>query len=236
MERTHTDTLTSGHAAKETRERRTFAGRVEVRAATDGSVGTIVGYAAVFNQETVIGRYFPFREVIAPGAFAEAIKTDDVRALFNHDPNLVLGRNVAKTLRLEEDSTGLRYEIDLPDTTAARDVKTLIERGDVSGSSFAFEIVSSDDEEWDDSPVKDGKLPLRTIKKMSLYDVSPVTYPAYEGTSVSARSAEQAKACTERAAAAKADPATVDPATARALVQRAQARMNVEDAKACRVA
>jgi uncharacterized protein len=191
-------------------ERRAIGRPVELRA-NEGAPSTIVGYAALFNEETVIGSYYGFREVIAPGAFADAITNDDVRALFNHDVNIVLGRNVSKTLRLEEDETGLRYEIDLPDTAAARDVKTLIERGDVSGSSFAFRVEADEDDEWDYTPVKDGLLPLRTIRKVSLFDVSPVTYPAYEGTTVSARSAERAKP----AAAATSDVVVLPTARAR---------------------
>ena len=169
-------------------ERRAIALPVEMRTEADG-VGPITGYAAVTEQETVIDfGFFAFREKIAHGAFTDAIKTDDVRALFNHDPNYVLGRTTNDTLRLTEDTQGLRYEVDPPDTQAARDVRTLVQRGDVSGSSFAFTVDDADDE-WDESDVKKGKLPLRTIQRISrLYDVSPVTYPAYEGTSVSARS------------------------------------------------
>lgn len=211
-------------SAVDVREKRAMAGRVELRKSADGA-GMIVGYAALFNQETVIGSYYGFREVIAPGAFADAIANDDVRGLFNHDSNIVLGRNTAKTMRLEEDKTGLRYEIDLPDTQWGRDVKTSIERGDVSGSSFAFSIESDEDDNWDYTPVKEGKLPLRTIKKVSLYDVSPVTYPAYEGTTVSARSKAKAEADAAKVPAA----AGVDPD---ALQRRTDARTAVDERKA----
>jgi HK97 family phage prohead protease len=132
---------------------------------------------------------FGFREQIAPGAFNDAIKDDDVRALFNHDPNILLGRTASGTLQLTTDKRGLKYSVDLPDTAAARDVRELIRRGDVSGSSFGFMV---DEDEWDERDVKNGKLPLRTILKASLFDVSPVTYPAYPQTSVSARSRAQA--------------------------------------------
>lgn len=183
-------------------ERRAIASPVECRAEADGA-GKIAGYAAVTERETVIDLgFFAFREKIAKGAFKDAIQNDDVRALFNHDPNYVLGRNTNDTLRLKEDGTGLRYEADIPDTQAARDVRTLIQRGDVSGSSFAF-TVEDDDDIWDDSEVKKGKLPLRTIRKVTLYDVSPVTYPAYEGTSVSARSRTKMEGLIEAARLAK---------------------------------
>lgn len=201
------------HAPTGREERRTHLGTVELRTTKDDTP-SIQGYAAVTNQETVIDLgFYAFREMIARGAFKASIKADDVRALFNHDPNLVLGRNTSGTLRLKEDDHGLRYEADLPDTAVARDVRTLIQRGDISGSSFAF-TVGEDDDEWDESEIKSGKLPLRTIRKVSLYDVSPVTYPAYPETSVSARSRVQA-AC-----------ASVG------LHRRQQARQALEQAKA----
>ena len=101
----------------------------DIRSSSDGN--TLVGHSAVFNSETIIAG--AFREQIAPRAFRKSIKEHDVRALFNHDPNLVLGRNKSGTLRLKEDDIGLSYEVDLPDTQAARDLWTLIDRGDVSG-------------------------------------------------------------------------------------------------------
>lgn len=181
------------------RERRGCNGTVEIRAAEDGS-GTIKGIAAVVNQETVIGGgLFGFREKIAPGAFDDAVKNDDVRALFNHDPNMLLGRTASGTLRLSVTKSGLAYEVDLPDTRAAQDVRALIQRGDVNGSSFGFTV---EDDDWDETDVKKGQLPLRTIRKVSLFDVSPVTYPAYPQTSVSARS--KAQTISEADAAAKA--------------------------------
>lgn len=173
-------------------ERRAVQEAIEFREG-DNNSATISGYAAVFNQETVIGAgMFGFREQIAQGAFDEAIKQDDVRALFNHDPNILLGRTASGTLTLASDKRGLKYTVDLPDTVAARDVRELVRRGDVSGSSFGF-IVQED--KWKDPPANSRELPLRTILKASLFDVSPVTYPAYPQTSVSARS--QAKAIAE---------------------------------------
>jgi uncharacterized protein len=164
-----------------TTERRTLMEPVEIRA--EAEKPTLAGYAAVFGQATEIAGLF--REQIERGAFDEAIRRDDVRALFNHDANYVLGRTTAKTLRLVEDDKGLRYEVDPPDTQWARDLMVSVQRGDVSQSSFAFEVTS---DEWDYG--KRGEMPLRTIKAVRLYDVSPVTYPAYEATSVSARAME----------------------------------------------
>jgi len=164
------------------RERRTLSLPVEYRA---DEKPRLSGYAAVFGDVTEIAGIF--RERIAPGAFADAAKRDDVRALFNHDANFVLGRTTAGTLRLVEDDKGLRYDVDPPETTWARDLMVSVQRGDVNQSSFAFEVT---EEEWDYG--QRGEMPLRTIKSVRLYDVSPVTYPAYESTTVSARSKEAA--------------------------------------------
>lgn len=161
-------------------ERRYQESEFELRGES-GAGATLIGYAAVFDSPTVIAGMFT--ETIAPRAFRKTIKEADVRALFNHDPSLVLGRNKAGTLRLEEDKTGLHYEIDLPETQLARDLWTSIDRGDVSQSSFAFETVKEKVDYPDDG------MPFRTLTEVRLYDVSPVTYPAYEDTSVSARAA-----------------------------------------------
>lgn len=139
----------------------------------------ISGYAAVFNE--LSDDLGGFREKIQPGAFSEAIVNDDVRALWNHDSNYVLGRNKAGTLKLSEDERGLHYVVDLPDTQWAKDLSESIKRGDVTQSSFGF-IVDSD--EW---AKQDGET-VRTLTKVTLFDVSPVTYPAYPQTSTSARS------------------------------------------------
>lgn len=161
-------------------ERRVLVAPLEMRA--EGETRQIVGHAAVFDQETDIGGYFVER--IAPGAFSRAIQQDDVRALFNHDPNFVLGRNKSGTLTLREDEKGLHYTIVPPDSQLVRDlVMTPIGRGDVSQSSFAFRTRR---EEWEDK--KDYW--LRTLLEVELYDVSPVTYPAFPTTDVGLRSLE----------------------------------------------
>jgi HK97 family phage prohead protease len=174
------------------REQRMSGGSVEFRKDESGeSIGKLVGYAARFYDPKDAGTEYDigyFIERIDPGAFDEALKDgEDVRALFNHDSDIVLGRSVAGTLRLEVDKLGLRYEIDLPDTTAARDLKTSIERGDISGSSFAFEVKS---QTWTEEPERF----IRTINDVHLFDVGPVTYPAYSATEVDARSLEEFKA------------------------------------------
>lgn len=188
-------------------ERRVVAGEVRAKKAESGPT-VLAGYAALFNRETVIEGWYPFREVILPGAFTETIKSDDVRGLFNHSPDHVLGRTANGTVRLAEDSLGLGYEIDLnADDPDAVSVGAKVARGDVSQSSFAFQVA---EEEWDESEVKAGKLPLRKIKRVSpLFDVSAVTYPAYAETTVSARAEARAKALS--ASPDPPEPAKVAP-------------------------
>lgn len=157
-------------------EVRSFTAPIERRAA-DGKT-TVAGYAAVFNDMTEIGDYF--RETIAPGAFTETLKTADVRAYFDHNSGRVLGRKSAGTLRIHEDAKGLAVEIDLPDTSDGRDVQTLIERGDITGMSFGFIVTK---QTWDDT----GDIPSRTIDEVILREVSIVSEPAYEGTSIALR-------------------------------------------------
>jgi HK97 family phage prohead protease len=142
-------------------ERRSVSAGVTWRDGKRSSVesASIFGHAAVFDRETTIDMgIFAFREKILRGAFAKNIRQDDVRALFNHDPNYVLGRNRNGTLVLAEDSVGLRYEAKPPKTQAAEDVRQLLIGGYVTGSSFAF---SDTDDVWDDSELTKGKLPLR---------------------------------------------------------------------------
>jgi HK97 family phage prohead protease len=160
------------------KEIRSFTTELRMETRDDGTQ-TVVGYASVFN--TLSENLGGFREQIAPEAFNN-VMGDDVRALFNHDPNYVLGRTKSGTLSLGVDTTGLRYEFTPPDTTFARDLTESLKRGDIDQSSFAF-MVEAD--EWDES----GDTPIRTITKVSrLLDVSPVTYPAYPDASVGLRS------------------------------------------------
>jgi HK97 family phage prohead protease len=160
-------------------ERRSMQVR-EFRADDDGK---IVGYAAVFDEEADIGGMF--REVVKPGAFARAIKEkQDVRALWNHDSNHILGRTKAGTLELREDDKGLWIEIDPPNTILANGLMESMKRGDVDNMSFAFIATEETWTERKDEPT------LREIKDLDLFDISPVVYPAYQGTSVGLRSAE----------------------------------------------
>ena len=145
----------------------------------------ITGYAAKFGIFTDLGW---FREKIKAGAFDESLKTSDVRCLKNHDPNLILGRTTSKTLRLESNSVGLKFDNDMPDTNAGKDTREEIRRGDISGCSFSFTV---DEEDW--KHFKDKPSERTIIKVGRLFDVGPVTYPAYPDTTVAARSLEENK-------------------------------------------
>lgn len=140
------------------------------------------GYAAVFDQEA---RVADFREVIRRGAFANTIKEGrDILALSDHDATRVLARTKSGTLRLAEDSRGLHFDLDVPDTTAGRDVLALAERGDIGGASFGFLIPKGGERRTGD---------LREISAIDLFEISIVSsWPAYDGTSVQARHRQDA--------------------------------------------
>ena len=159
---------------------------IELRA--DAQAGDVLeGYAAVFNQETdIMGLW---KEKVRAGAFLDTLKRgDSVYALFNHDVNLVLAKNQKADgssggLKMHEDRTGLKVTIIPVDTPTGNEVKELIRGGYVDKMSFAFIV---EDEVWSR---KDG-MDVREITKVRLFDVSPVTFPAYQGTSISARAQE----------------------------------------------
>lgn len=154
---------------------------VEIRV-SDEENRRIVGHAAVFNSRSQLIAGL-FQETILPGAFRDVLN-DDVRALINHNPNYILGRTKSGTLRLSEDSTGLAVDITPPDTTYARDLLTSMNRGDIDQMSFSFKVGK---DRWYE---EDGVVVREIIKIDKVYDVSPVTYPAYTETDVSARSLE----------------------------------------------
>ena len=155
----------------------------ELRADTESR--TVTGYAAVFGMQSEdLGGFI---EEIAPGAF-NGVLGDDVRALVNHDESRILARTRSGTLRLSVDERGLAYAFDVPNTTYGNDLLESIRRGDITQSSFGFQV---DADEWTKA---DGEMMRRTIKKVKrLFDVSPVTYPAYPDTTVALRSLAQAQ-------------------------------------------
>lgn len=153
----------------------------------DGKQSIITGYASVFYEPGADGSeyqlYDDLVERVMPGAFDRAIRDGhDCRALFNHDVNCLLGRTAAGTCRLSVDKFGLRYEIDVPDTQAGRDCVVSVQRGDLTGSSFSFTPTAVTWREEQD-------LLIREIGDVELYDVGPVTFPAYTATTAGMRSA-----------------------------------------------
>ena len=164
--------LTAAHYSK-------FDSTLEVREENGEMI--IEGYAALYNSETDLG---VFRESISPGAFDDVLN-DDVRALINHDPSLILGRSSAGTLELSTDEFGLKYRVKLGEQQYAKDLYSSIKRGDISQSSFAFTIK---DQSWSEDRS------TRKVEKVAkLLDVSPVTYPAYKSATVAARKEEEPK-------------------------------------------
>lgn len=175
-------------------ERRTVPAKVELRT-IDGPEGRKVkvlsGLAAVYGKRSAdLGG---FVEVIEPGAFDASLASgENIMARGEHDARMLLGTTDAGTLRLRSIGEGLEYEVDLPDTSAGRDMGVLVERGDVRKSSFAFLVVQ---DRWDG--IEGGKVLLRTLQEVKLIDVAPVAQPAYPQTSVSARTLEEARAAIE---------------------------------------
>jgi HK97 family phage prohead protease len=169
------------------REFRMFSGaRVRARA---GATPGLEGYAAVFGQRSEdLGGW---RETIMPGAFARALREgQDVRALVNHNPDRLLGRTKSGTLTLAEDSKGLRFSLDTPDTDDARAILESVQRGDIDACSFGFACRSDRWTEAPDpsSPGGSRTLAVREVQDVDLFDVSVVTFPAYPQTSVDVRS------------------------------------------------
>lgn len=168
-------------------ERRFVKGQqVKLRAA--GAKPGIEGYGAVFNQQYDSGWFI---ETIKPGAFSRALEEkQDVRCCFNHDPSNLLGRTKNKTLTLAQDSTGLHYDCDLnPDTRIATDVHAMVDRGDLDGCSFSFVVRKCS---WREETDDEGRTTnYRDIEDVDLFELGPVTFPAYEGTSVGARALSQ---------------------------------------------
>ena len=164
---------------------------LRMKPAADGTASNILqGYALRYNSfsEDLGG----FKEVLKPGAFAESLKTADVRALIDHKSELLLGRTSSGTLKLADDEDGLAFEDDLPDVSYARDLKVTVGRGDKDGMSFGFYCLEA---EWSAFPGdEDTGLVLRTIVRAEIFEISCVTFPAYTETSAAMRSLERYRA------------------------------------------
>lgn len=145
----------------------------------------VTGYAAVFNSPTLL--WEGLEEKISPGAFSRALSNSDVRCLFDHDWGKVLGRSKSGTLHLEEDDHGLKFEVELPNTTVAKDLIESMKRGDINQCSFGF-IPTEETWDYNCDPV------LRTVNEVELFEVSIVSLPAYQDTEASlARSSQEMK-------------------------------------------
>jgi HK97 family phage prohead protease len=171
-----------------TRERRFISG-AGLRAA-EGATPGIQGVAAVYSQQYDTGWYV---ESIMPGAFTRAlVEQQDVRCLFNHDVNQILARTKNGTLRLADSTAGLKFEADTdPATSVGRDVPAMISRGDIDGCSFSFNVRMAS---WRDEYDANGNYvqSYREIEDVDLFDVGPVTFPAYTATSVDLKAARAA--------------------------------------------
>lgn len=143
---------------------------------------TISGYAVKWGMKSHRMGWRRFREQFQKGAFADSLAAEDQLALWSHDTSKVLGRTKNGTLRLFEDEVGLRFELDLPNTTLGNDAYETIKRGDVDGVSFGFQ---QQKQEWDET---DPDNVIRTISKARLLEISPVAFPAYPDSEVQARS------------------------------------------------
>lgn len=192
---------------KENVEKRFF--KVETRLKKNESGETVLeGFSAVFNQpsENLGWGDQEVREYISPGAFKAALVSSDCRALINHDPNLILGRESAKTLIIEETEEGLRSMITLPDTSYGKDLAVSVARGDIREQSFQF-VVARD--AWEEDREK--KFSKRTILEVKeLIDISAVTFPAYPDTSIAKRSYDQFKRIAENSDTIDAENREID--------------------------
>jgi HK97 family phage prohead protease len=159
---------------------RTYKDDIEFRFDENEGTRTIEGYAAKFGKWSQdLGG---FREIIDRGAFKKTLKEADIRILQNHDSNFVLGRNKSGTAELWEDKTGLRFKVNLPDTSYAKDLVEIMKRGDVTQCSFGFIPIK---DEWRND------FSERVLKEVRLFDASIVTYPAYEDTEAQVRNMKQ---------------------------------------------
>ena len=165
---------------KQKMETRVIDAELEYREEEDKPI--VGGYVVRWNK--LSEEMFGFREKVAQGAFAKSLREMKAFSFWNHNSDIVLGSTDNETLNLTEDDKGLRFELTLPDTTAGRDARTLIKRGDVKGMSFGFRTLR---DEWDET---DPQHVIRTLHEVRLYEVSPTAMPAYPQSSVAARSIE----------------------------------------------
>ena len=154
--------------------------RTDFQTRQENDAKYIEGYFIRFNEETEL--WDGVFEEVAPEAVDDSLKNNDIRCLFNHDTRIVLGRTGNGTLELKKDSIGVFGRVKInPNDKQALDIYARIERGDINACSFGFNIINEEIQNRDDGTVK------FILKKIDLKEVSPVTFPAYPTTSISAR-------------------------------------------------
>lgn len=165
---------------------------LEVRAVTEGEKRTIGGYAVKYNSSTLIRDRWgdEFLEEFAPGAFDNSLQIRTQKALWNHDVSKPLGSIKSGTLRFNSDTSGLNYDVDLPNNTWGNDVFESVNRGDVDGSSFGFRCLN---DMWSKVEYEGREIYKRSIVEAELLEVSPCTFPAYDSSQISVRSLEDFK-------------------------------------------
>ncbi|WP_257219525.1 HK97 family phage prohead protease [Paenibacillus sp. LK1] len=184
---------------KTTKETRALPVALEIRADEESGKRTITGSIKYDTDSNEMRDWYgdTFVEQIASGAFADSIKNRGVVGLWSHDTSQVLGNTKSGTLRLNDGSTELRFELDIPDTTVGNDAWALIQRGDVDGMSFGMKVTK---DKWSSEKRDDGsKVYKRSILNADLFEISPVAFPAYPTNEVTARSLEDFKAEEARA-------------------------------------
>ncbi|MFS8540646.1 MAG: HK97 family phage prohead protease [Tissierellales bacterium] len=175
------------------KEIRVITTTIEARTDGEGKTKGLTGYAAKFNEESKPLKDWwgdEFVEIIAPGAFSDSLKNNTIKALYNHNPDYVLGSTKSGTLRLEEDEIGLRFDLDLPNTQIANDLYESVKRGDIDGVSFGFRVKK---DKWTEVKTDDGWKTIRTLLEIDLIEISPTPFPAYEQTEVDCRSLAKMK-------------------------------------------
>ena len=183
----------------QTKEIRALPISLEIRETNDNDDKRTISGAIKYNTESAEMRDFwgdAFVEEIASGAFDESLKTRDVVGLWSHDTSKVLGNTKSGTLRISNDKTELRFEIDIPNTTAGNDAWVSIKRGDVDGVSFGMKVTKN---KWSSEMRGDKKIYKRSILNAEIYEISPLAFPAYPANDVSVRSLQDFKEKEKRA-------------------------------------
>jgi|AntDeeMinimDraft_6_1070357.scaffolds.fasta_scaffold04826_3 HK97 family phage prohead protease len=175
------------------KEKRNRSTDIELRELEEGKNRTIGGYALKYSQRSeILTDYWgdEFVEEFAAGAFDKSLKERNQKALWNHKSELPLGSVKSGTLRFNSDSTGLNYDIDLPNNSWGDDALESIKRGDVDGSSFAFTVI---DDKWSEVEIEGRTILKRTVLEAEINEVSPCTFPAYSSSEIKMRSLKDYK-------------------------------------------